>query len=171
MDQNNNNYNHNLQETRIVPSFPTLNIIDPNSETKKAPEKKFEKNPSYLKPDQVRDLITDGKLFLGPPPDGKRFSSNLWKEEIVFFLYDSENGVELKHWYYCAKCFWVHNRILRDGNKTIREHIQKHKNDRPYSFDRVQLAALLANATIFGASNGNVSVNDFVKHLPIPDKW
>lgn len=145
--------------------------INPISQTKKLGTSKIDKNPRNLTADQVQAMIAEKKLLPGPPPDNKRCSSNHWKDEIMFFLYDAETGAEFEYWFFCAKCHWVHNCILSDGNKTIREHANKHRNERPYEFNRIQLATLLANATTYGASNGKIPATDLVKHLPLPDKW
>lgn len=167
-----NKYGSSISSYSSIPSSSsTLKIIDPTLAKVQPPEQRKEKNPLNLRADQVLALIRERKLLPGPPPDTKRYSSKLWEEDIIFFLYDSKTGVEIKHWYCCAKCNWVHNCILGGGNKRIRDHVQKHKNEQPYSFDRIQLASLLANATKFGALNGNVSIEDFTKHLPLAEKW
>lgn len=132
---------------------------------------KINKNPLNLSAEQVQTMVLNGSLVIGPPPAKKHCTADHWKNEIMHFLFDSITGEELEHWYYCGKCYWVHNCILRDGNKTIREHADKHKDERRYEFTRMELANLLASATSFGTSNGTVPTQEFVKHLPFPNKW
>lgn len=159
-------FNFGLQELHINQGLGAT-----TSATERHTVSKINKNPQNLKVEQVQTMVAEGILVPGPPPEKKRCTSGHWKEEIIFFLFDAKTGKELEHWFYCAKCYWVHNCILRDGNKTIRDHAEKHRNERSYEFDRMQLANLLANATKFGASNGNIPITDFVKHLPFPNKW
>lgn len=132
--------------------------------------KMMDKNPYKFKTERVRELIRNKELIPNLPTDQNRYSAKHWGD-TMWFLFHSESGAELEHWYYCSKCHYLFNLILKNGTGKINHHVEKHKLENKYEFDLSGLAELLGNATEFGAKFGRVSNENFSKNLPVPAQW
>lgn len=117
--------------------------------------------------DQVKIIaaLTDKTMRVGPPPEHKKVTSDVWKKGMKYIY---EGDEEVPYWYFCTLCNKAFNTNLMTGQSNLLNHVNKHDNDK-YQLSVPEMVSLCEK--IYEHSKESDQMPKFNEILPVPAQW